>query len=84
VTTDQYITFGGTGKGAHFPTFCAKCKGGERHMHTVTMMPPKTMESTPHKLPWLEEIKETEIGDIRTFGELDGMIYRDDELEDNL
>jgi len=84
VTTDQYITFGGTGKGAHFPPFCAKCKGGERHMHTVTMMPPKTMESTPHKLPWLEEIKETEIGDIRTFGELDGLIYRDDELEDNL
>jgi hypothetical protein len=84
VTTEQKITFGGTGKGAHFPPFCAKCRGSSRAMHTITVMPPRTMQSFPHKLPWLEEIGDVEIGDIRSFDDLDGMIYRDDELEDNL
>lgn len=85
VTTDQLITFGGTGKGAHFPPFCAKCKGVDRPMHTITGLPPRKITSTPHKLPWLEDIPEdTAMGIIMSFDNLDENIYHDDELEDRL
>ena len=85
ITTEQKITFGGTGKGAHFPPFCGKCKGIDRQMHTITSMPPKMMASTPHKLPWLEPIPEdTAMGVFHSFDNLDENIYDDDMLEDNL
>ena len=85
VTTNQQVTFGGTGKGAHFPPFCAKCQGADRPMHTVTHLPPRDMASEPHKLPWLEELPDDmEIGEMRSFDNLDGLIYADDCLEDNL
>lgn len=54
VTAPYEIVMGGNGKGVHLPPFCAKCKGKDRGMHTITHMPPKEMESQPHKLPWLE------------------------------
>lgn len=85
VTTEQSITFGGTGKGAHFPPFCAKCQGADRPMHTITHLPPRELISEPHKLPWLEDLPEDiEIGELRSFDNLDGSIYADDCLEDNL
>lgn len=83
--SESGITFGGTGKGAHFPPFCAKCQGSDRALHTITHMPPKEMASTPHKLPWLEEMPEdTQLGEFRSFDGLDGSIFHDDDMEDNL
>lgn len=85
LTTETAITFGGTGKGAHFPPFCAKCQGAERQLHTITRMPPREMASAPHKLPWLEELSDdTDLGDIRSFDGMDGLIYADEDYEDNL
>lgn len=85
ITTDSKVTFGGTGKGAHFPPFCAKCRGANRPMHTITRMPPKEMHSEPHKLPWLEDIPvDTALGEVRSFDEMDDMIYAVDDFEDNL
>lgn len=86
VSSTPRITFGGTGKGAHFPPFCAKCRNDtSRQMHTVTMMPPRDMASAPHKLPWLEEMADdTAWGEFRSFDGMDGMVYADDEMEDNL
>lgn len=84
VTTQTTITMGGAGKGAHFPPFCAACKTGEDRMHTITHLPPKSMESFPHKLPWLEEIKVATVGDVRVFDDRDENVYRDDDYEDNL
>lgn len=63
------ITIGGSGKGRHIPTFCRKCyydnHGGspDNLMHTVTHIPPKHMDSQPHRLPWLEPVPE-EPGEI--------------------
>lgn len=85
MATETSITFGGTGKGAHFPPFCAKCRGANRPFHTITRMPPKEMMSEPHKLPWLEDIPtDTKIGDIRVFDDADDAIYADGDFEDNL
>lgn len=55
VTEPVKIVMGGSGKGKHVPPFCAKCKGADVQMHTVTHFPPKQWISEPHKLPWLEE-----------------------------
>jgi hypothetical protein len=54
------ITMGGSGKGRHLPPFCRKCNldsmgtAPEDLMHTITHIPPKHVDSQPHKLPWLE------------------------------
>ena len=50
---------GGSGKGRHIPPFCRKCrlaKNGDYSvpMHTISHIPPKHVDSQPHKLPWLE------------------------------
>lgn len=86
ITEPNTIVFGGQGKGAHFPPFCITCRTGQTRMHTVTHLPPKELESYPHKLPWLEPIPD----DIM-MGELgsdifatDSEIFRDSELEDRL
>jgi hypothetical protein len=73
VTAPYEISMGGNGKGRHLPPFCAKCKGKDRQLHTVTHFPPKEMESQPHKLPWLET--EEMPGEIQ-----DEFIFGDDDL----
>lgn len=66
VTEDVTITFGGTGKGTHIPVFCRACRTEDSSiMHTVTHLPPKTLESTEHKLPWLTPKEDTSIGDVQ-------------------
>jgi hypothetical protein len=87
ITEPYEISFGGTGKGAHFPVFCGKCKGGDMAMHVITHLPPKDMTSVPHKLPWLEAVPEDiEIGTIvtRDFIQAENDIFADSDLEDNL
>jgi hypothetical protein len=84
---ESEITFGGTGKGAHFPVFCRACKGATGVMHVVTHLQPKQVESEPHKLPWLETVPDDmAIGniDIRGFMESETDVWRDQDLEDNL
>jgi hypothetical protein len=86
------ITFGGTGKGTHLPPFCLECKRQKRcpdtepQMHVVTHIPPREMESWPHKLPWLEEIPDESLSTIvtRDFIEAETDIWADNDLEDNL
>jgi hypothetical protein len=64
-TEPNKIMFGGTGKGAHLPPFCRACQAGNQVLHTITHFPPSVMESTPHKLPWLEAMADdTAIGTI--------------------
>lgn len=64
------ITFGGTGKGTHIPPFCRACKAAKKGevidmMHVITHLPPREMESTEHKLPWLQpEADDTAVGEI--------------------
>src|SRR6266496_2187394 len=60
------ITFGGTGKGAHFPPFCRLCRLGLGDMHVITHMPPRDMLSTEHKLPWLMSPDDPQIGEVDT------------------
>jgi hypothetical protein len=55
VTEPVKIVMGGSGKGKHVSPFCAKCRGANIQMHTITHFPPKHMISEPHKLPWLED-----------------------------
>jgi hypothetical protein len=52
------ITFGGTGKSIHIPRNCGSCRRGFGYteaLHTLTPVPPKMVESTPHYLPWLDK-----------------------------
>jgi hypothetical protein len=88
VKEDYVITFGGTGKGTHFPVFCRKCRNPELEcMHVITHLPPRTMLSEPHKLPWLEAMPEDmEIGtiNVRDFIDAENSIFSDVDLEDNL
>lgn len=86
ITESNSIIFGGQGKGAHLPPFCATCRTGKPGLHTVTHFPPKELESSPHKLPWLEPVPgDMEIGELGSdIFSTDGEIFRDDELEDRL
>lgn len=85
----NYITFGGTGKGAHFPPFCRLCRYGVGDLHTITHLPPKEVFSTEHKLPWLLPPDDPTIGEVDTelgsdiFGMADD-IYARSTLEDRL
>jgi hypothetical protein len=92
------ITFGGAGKGAHFPPFCLECNrqryperwpDSEPQMHVITHIRSKnsSIVSEPHKLPWLDKIPDDmSIGDIitRDFIDREDSIYADADLEDNL
>jgi hypothetical protein len=54
IPSPSEVLFGGSGKGMHVPAFCAKCKVcSSIPLHTITHFPPDTIESEPHKLPWL-------------------------------
>jgi hypothetical protein len=94
VTDESDITFGGTGKGTHLPVFCRACKGrvdGTESLHTITHLPPKTMESTEHVLPWLvKEPDDKAVGSIEDmelgsdiFGTANE-IFADGDLDDRL
>lgn len=69
------ISFGGTGKGAHFPPFCRLCRYGVGDMHTITHLPPRDMLSTEHQLPWLQAEKDESIGDVQWDTELGSDIF---------
>lgn len=58
------ITFGGNGKAAHVPRFCASCKNGiswGSGMHPLFQVPPSEIESYPYDLPWLQEDGEEKV-----------------------
>lgn len=85
ITEENTIVFGGQGKGAHFPPFCRACRFGLPIMHTITHLPPKEMESYPHKLPWLEPIPEEIVGELGSdIFSMSDEIFRDQDLEDRL
>lgn len=54
------VTFGGTGKGRHIPQMCGLCWPRNGYpvpaMHTITGFGPSHVESSPHRLPWLEDL----------------------------
>lgn len=85
ITENNTIVFGGQGKGAHFPPFCRACRFSLPVMHTITHLPPKEMESFPHKLPWLETVPEEIVGELGSdiFAMTDE-IFHDHDLEDRL
>jgi DNA polymerase type B, organellar and viral len=79
------IAFGGLGKGTHLPPFCNACRHGTKRMHTVTHFPPREMESSPHKLPWLEPLPDTDLGELASdIFATESEIFMDDMLEDRL
>lgn len=91
VSEDSVITFGGTGKGTHIPVFCRACQTGEANlMHTITHLPPKTLESTEHKLPWLQPKEDIKLGEIQDeelgsdFLGTQNEIFYDGDLDDRL
>ena len=66
LTEPVEVLMGGTpnGKAWHFYLRCRKCKGIDRdqftvndvrNLHTVTNTSPDAWDSTPHRLPWLED-----------------------------
>lgn len=66
LTDPVEIMMGGspTGKAWHFYPYCRKCRGIKRdnfpitdvrNLHTITATSPDAWDSTPHKLPWLED-----------------------------
>ena len=74
------VTMGGSGKGRHLPPFCRKCQLAKRGdysvpMHTISHIPPKHVDSQPHKLPWLEPQPELPKNIIET-----EFIWRDADL----
>lgn len=67
------LAFGGSGKTCHVPKSCPACQKGLNHgegMHRLLPIPPRQLESTRHRLPWLEkeqiEANETEL--LRKWG----------------
>jgi len=89
-TSPNILTMGGSGgKAMHFPPYCRKCQAPDKWpMHVVQQTLPKNFNpvSTPHKLPWLEELPEDIIGDVnfKAFILTENDIVRDSDLEDNL
>lgn len=74
IRSDSEVLFGGSGKGMHVPSFCPKCMVcSSIPLHTVTHFPPETLESEPHKLPWLVQIPEEE-QNVETY------IWKDEDL----
>src|SRR5262249_41369915 len=64
------------GNAYHVPHFCRKCRSPEADMmHIVTHIPPRHIDSRPHRLPWLEDQPELPRNQL---------IIRDDDEADNL
>jgi hypothetical protein len=90
-TSPNILTMGGgSGKGLHFPGYCRKCRHGDAgwDMHVIShILPPKfDPVSTPHKLPWLEDLPEDALAnmDVRNFQLSDWDIVQDGDVEENL
>lgn len=67
------IAFGGSGKTVHVPKHCPACKKGLGHgeaMHLLLPVPPRQLESSMHRLPWLdkEAIAASELELLRKWG----------------
>lgn len=88
ITEENTIIFGGQGKGTHLPPFCFTCRTGQTNrMHTITHLPPREMESAPHKLPWLEPIPDQSIGEVDLGSDIFALsdeIFADTDMEDRL
>lgn len=90
-TSPNILTMGGgSGKGLHFPGYCRKCRHGGAgwDMHVVSHILPPRFDpvSTPHKLPWLEDLPEDALAnmDVRNFMLSENDIVWDTDLEENL
>jgi hypothetical protein len=56
VDEPRTINFGGTGKRIHNTRSCSTCRKGLGYtegLHALLPVPPKSVQSFPHKLPWL-------------------------------
>lgn len=67
------VAFGGSGKTCHVPNACPACKKGLGYgeaMHRLLPVPPREIDSTRHRLPWLEReaIEESETELLRKWG----------------
>lgn len=59
------INFGGTGKRVHSSAACNGCRNGFSYtdgLHTLIPVPPRSIMSTPHFLPWLHKPTESSEG----------------------
>jgi hypothetical protein len=60
------VLFGGQEKSRHIPKLCYYCRltgtDDERRipMHNMTCFPPDELDSSPHRLPWLEKVQSLE------------------------
>jgi hypothetical protein len=89
ITEPVKVLMGGNpmGKAFHFPISCSACRaamagnkppeGSLDGMHTITGTSPDSLESWPHKLPWLEE--QHEIPDETTNPEFN-LIVKDGDM----
>jgi hypothetical protein len=62
--TPRDIRFGGAGKRIHSERFCPQCANGKGladSLHPLIPVPPKTLVSTLHHLPWIAGSSETPI-----------------------
>lgn len=61
---EKVFEFGGKGKRAHSPHFCSHCRHGggfERDgLHNLILTNPGGGESSPHYLPWMDDVEEDE------------------------
>lgn len=64
IDSPRKLTFGGTGKSVHSPRFCPACKQGKGFadcLHPLLPVPPKSLVSSLHHLPWIEDSEESEM-----------------------
>lgn len=57
IDSEREYAFGGNGKSFHAPRLCRLCQSGGRFdsgLHDLTTIPPRSIESKPHSLPWLD------------------------------
>jgi hypothetical protein len=75
IDVPRTITFGGNGKSIHSPALCGACGRGlgpADAMHRLVSVPPKSLYSSPHKLPWLDAmVPQPEVKDIKLYAEFD-------------
>jgi hypothetical protein len=63
VDEPRTISFGGSGKRIHTVRSCPACRRGLGHteaLHKLVSVPPSSILSAPHHIPWLEVPKEVE------------------------
>ncbi len=73
VDEPRVIEFGGSGKMQHSPAQCPMCKKGLGYgevMHPLRLVPPKRIENSLHKLPWLtaDAIEQSKLDELRKWG----------------